>query len=291
MEPPTVVIDNGTGFTKMGYAGNMDPSYLIPSTIATTMNKVSWKWKSALITIFIYYRKTQNSSHLKWTTILERKPWLIKRHIKLVICSKEVWLKIGKVLKSSGTNLYIHTSDASLKNIGLSWRSHQWTLLKTENKWLKSCLRHLAWKVFSLENKLLWHCTVKLLVQIVASEAKIFNNQTWQVSLLIPEMVWHMFCLLLTVKSFHHVLSIFLLLEEISPSLLWCNFVKGKKIFRVKMHKPSQWPLKKSMDMYARMSYRNLRSLIKRKRVTMENGIFLTSLKSMFISHQAEENQ
>ena len=41
MEPPTVVIDNGTGFTKMGYAGNMDPSYLIPSTIATSFNKVS----------------------------------------------------------------------------------------------------------------------------------------------------------------------------------------------------------------------------------------------------------
>jgi len=23
MEPPTVVIDNGTGYTKMGYAGNL----------------------------------------------------------------------------------------------------------------------------------------------------------------------------------------------------------------------------------------------------------------------------
>lgn len=43
MEPPTVVIDNGTGYTKMGYAGNMDPSYLIPSTIATSLNKVSFK--------------------------------------------------------------------------------------------------------------------------------------------------------------------------------------------------------------------------------------------------------
>ena len=41
MEPPTVVIDNGTGYTKMGYAGNMDPSYIIPSTIATSLNKVS----------------------------------------------------------------------------------------------------------------------------------------------------------------------------------------------------------------------------------------------------------
>ena len=41
MEPPTVVIDNGTGYSKMGYAGNLDPSYIIPSTIATSLNKVS----------------------------------------------------------------------------------------------------------------------------------------------------------------------------------------------------------------------------------------------------------
>ena len=39
MEHATVVIDNGTGYTKMGYAGNMEPSYLIPSVIATTQNK------------------------------------------------------------------------------------------------------------------------------------------------------------------------------------------------------------------------------------------------------------
>jgi len=39
MEPPTVVIDNGTGYSKMGYAGNLDPSYIIPSTIATSLAK------------------------------------------------------------------------------------------------------------------------------------------------------------------------------------------------------------------------------------------------------------
>ncbi|CAI5712619.1 unnamed protein product [Peronospora destructor] len=33
---PTVVIDNGTGYTKMGYAGNAEPSYIIPSTIAVS---------------------------------------------------------------------------------------------------------------------------------------------------------------------------------------------------------------------------------------------------------------
>ena len=41
MEPATVVIDNGTGYTKMGYDGNMEPSYLIPSYVATHVNKVS----------------------------------------------------------------------------------------------------------------------------------------------------------------------------------------------------------------------------------------------------------
>eukprot|EP00298_Acanthocystis_sp_HF-20_P014734 c20890_g3_i2.p1 GENE.c20890_g3_i2~~c20890_g3_i2.p1 ORF type:complete len:413 (+),score=131.01 c20890_g3_i2:89-1327(+) len=31
---PAVVIDNGTGYTKMGYAGNCEPSYIIPTCIA-----------------------------------------------------------------------------------------------------------------------------------------------------------------------------------------------------------------------------------------------------------------
>lgn len=38
MEPPTCVIDNGTGYTKMGYAGNMVPSYIIPSAVAWKVN-------------------------------------------------------------------------------------------------------------------------------------------------------------------------------------------------------------------------------------------------------------
>jgi actin-related protein 3 len=33
------VIDNGTGYTKMGYAGNVDPSYIVPSVIATRDKK------------------------------------------------------------------------------------------------------------------------------------------------------------------------------------------------------------------------------------------------------------
>ena len=43
MNLATVVIDNGTGFTKMGYAGNMEPSYLIPTMLADSMQKGTTK--------------------------------------------------------------------------------------------------------------------------------------------------------------------------------------------------------------------------------------------------------
>jgi actin-related protein 3 len=36
---PAVVIDNGTGYTKMGYAGNTEPQYIIPTAIATPVSK------------------------------------------------------------------------------------------------------------------------------------------------------------------------------------------------------------------------------------------------------------
>ena len=31
---PVIVIDNGTGYTKLGYAGNTAPQFIIPSSIA-----------------------------------------------------------------------------------------------------------------------------------------------------------------------------------------------------------------------------------------------------------------
>ena len=68
MEPPTVVIDNGTGYTKMGYAGNLDPSYLIPSTIAYSLNKVSLLLNGNL------YRKIPNLTTMRWIITLVRKP-------------------------------------------------------------------------------------------------------------------------------------------------------------------------------------------------------------------------
>lgn len=34
-DKPPVVIDNGTGYTKMGYSGNVEPQYIIPTVLAT----------------------------------------------------------------------------------------------------------------------------------------------------------------------------------------------------------------------------------------------------------------
>jgi actin-related protein 3 len=40
---PAVVIDNGTGYTKMGFAGNVEPQYIIPTVIATQEGKGTQK--------------------------------------------------------------------------------------------------------------------------------------------------------------------------------------------------------------------------------------------------------
>jgi len=40
---PAVVIDNGTGYTKMGFAGNTEPQYIIPTMIATQEGKAAQK--------------------------------------------------------------------------------------------------------------------------------------------------------------------------------------------------------------------------------------------------------
>lgn len=39
MNNKAVVIDNGTGYTKMGYAGNLDPDFFFPTAIADINKK------------------------------------------------------------------------------------------------------------------------------------------------------------------------------------------------------------------------------------------------------------
>lgn len=38
---PAVVIDNGTGYTKMGFAGNVEPQYIVPTVTAFKATQVS----------------------------------------------------------------------------------------------------------------------------------------------------------------------------------------------------------------------------------------------------------
>merc|ERR1711991_464016 len=62
---PAVVIDNGTGYTKMGYAGNVEPQFIIPSVIATDegTNKKSSKLKGLEdLDFFIGDEAMENSS-------------------------------------------------------------------------------------------------------------------------------------------------------------------------------------------------------------------------------------
>ena len=69
MEPSTVVIDNGTGYTKMGYAGNMEPSYLIPSVIATSFDKVSHIPPPFLLISFLFVWVSNSSL---WVFVIKR---------------------------------------------------------------------------------------------------------------------------------------------------------------------------------------------------------------------------
>jgi actin-related protein len=72
MEPATVVIDNGTGYSKMGYAGNMEPSYMMPSVVAFNVAKVS---SNSFINLLRKEesRNRSNSSTRTWTSILATK--------------------------------------------------------------------------------------------------------------------------------------------------------------------------------------------------------------------------
>jgi len=48
-----VVIDNGTGYTKMGYAGNTEPAFDIPTLITDSgdqSSKVGWTMSNRKIT-------------------------------------------------------------------------------------------------------------------------------------------------------------------------------------------------------------------------------------------------
>ena len=84
MEPPTVVIDNGTGYTKMGYAGNLEPSYMIPSVLVQKDKAVS------VVILFIYtclfYRKVISLTTLILSIGSVMRPWPMRNKVMLAIC-------------------------------------------------------------------------------------------------------------------------------------------------------------------------------------------------------------
>lgn len=165
MEPPTVVIDNGTGYSKMGYAGNLDPSYIIPSTIATSLAKVSCIWVILADSRMFFDRNHQAN----WTTqilitTLATRPLPILSLTSWATFSSPDRLRIGKVLKSSGTSPCTRICAASQRSTGSSWRSRQWTRQRTESKLLRSCSRRSASRVSSLVFRPLWPCSVRCAV-------------------------------------------------------------------------------------------------------------------------------
>jgi len=49
-----VVIDNGTGYTKMGYAGNYEPNFIVPTLIATKNEEKAPKVKDEILDLDFY---------------------------------------------------------------------------------------------------------------------------------------------------------------------------------------------------------------------------------------------
>ena len=144
MEPPTVVIDNGTGYSKMGYAGNLDPSYIIPSTIATSLSKVSVALPYYVFILLSFCRNQTSLRTLILTIILVMRQCHMLNLINWAIFLSLDRSKIGKVLKNSGTSLCTRIFDVNQKSTDSSWLSHQWILQRTENKSQKLCLRRLV---------------------------------------------------------------------------------------------------------------------------------------------------
>ena len=71
MEPPVCVIDNGTGYTKMGYAGNLEPQYIIPSAIAMRAEKSKDPNKNMIRTLDCYIGDEAHIKRIKDPTNYE----------------------------------------------------------------------------------------------------------------------------------------------------------------------------------------------------------------------------
>ena len=152
--PAAVVIDNGTGYTKMGYAGNFEPSYMIPSCIATAQQKVS---TTSSLKLFRKHNPwpTPHSEILTWISILEMRPMITNNLTTSSISWRPVRYVTGKESKNTGTDPSTTTSNANQRSTDLSWLNLPLTPPKIVSKWQKSCSKHLMSRVCSLVCRLL----------------------------------------------------------------------------------------------------------------------------------------
>jgi len=100
MSKPPVVIDNGTGYTKMGYAGNYEPSFMVPSFISNAIEKVGQKANPVQDLDFLSAPKRPRSALGTILTTL----------------SVTVLLRTGTTWSAIGSDAYTNISHATLKS-------------------------------------------------------------------------------------------------------------------------------------------------------------------------------
>ena len=136
-------------------------------------------------------RRIVNFITLTWTFTSATMLWLNNQLMTWELCSDMVRSTTGKELKSFGINLSTLSSVANQANINLFWLNHQWTPLKTESRWPRSCLRRLMSRDSLLVCKPHLLYTLKWQDQERDKETLIiFMNRIWLELSSIQVMVW-----------------------------------------------------------------------------------------------------
>ena len=130
MERPAVVIDNGTGYTKMGYAGNAEPACIIPTVIAVGggENKAGNLTQKGKIDDLDFFIGDEAISHAKTMTLnypirhgqvkhIEEERATRNKSLLFCLCR----LRTGIIWKGSGSAVYLSIFDASQKSISFAW--------------------------------------------------------------------------------------------------------------------------------------------------------------------------
>ena len=65
MDLPAIVMDNGTGFTKLGYAGNMEPAYQVPTVLSQPAKRKTASRTTVEYDDYDYYIGDEAFSHIQ----------------------------------------------------------------------------------------------------------------------------------------------------------------------------------------------------------------------------------